>query len=134
MSLKHWSYTQTKMLWKAGREKTSQFLEIFDNFFIFTSHLINLTVMSVTCLWLSLCPHNHHHIGVPLEDKVIFQSEGSFLIWEMLTKFSEFFWRFIISRQNLYLSAGGSVSFVQIHGEFFYYVDSTSYIGFLYYI
>ena len=57
----------------------SQFLEIFDNFFIFTSHLMNLTVMSVTYLWLSLCPHNHH-IGVPLEEKVIFQSEGSFLI------------------------------------------------------
>ena len=92
---------------------------------------MNLTVMSeFTCLWLSLCPHNHHHIGVPLDDKVIFQSEGSFLIWEMLTKFSEFFWRFIISRQNLYLSASGSVSFVEIHGEFFYYVDSTSYIGF----
>ena len=32
-------------------------------------------------------------IEVPLEDKVIFQSGDSFSIWEMLTKFSGFFWK-----------------------------------------
>ena len=56
------------------------------------------------------------------------------MIWEILVKFSGFFWRLIVSRKNSYSSAEGiQFQFVQFRKEFFYYVDSTSSNGLSYY-
>ena len=42
-------------------------------------------------------------VGVPLEDKVIFQWRGLFSIWEMLTKFSGFFWKIYCIKEKFAL-------------------------------